>query len=151
MVRQSKFNVGKDKSNRTYGDIVFDSAMEMKYFSDVIVPGVASGDIKSYERQKKYVLQPSYMRDGKKILPIEYKADFYVVYSDDREEVIDIKGCPDAVAILKRKLFEYVFPGIKYVWISFSKIDGGWITYEDVKAARKKRRKQKEMLKEKKG
>lgn len=141
MSRESKFNVGKDKTDRTYDGIIFDSSVEMKYYRDVILPEMEAGHIVKYERQKKYILQPSYMHNGKKVQPIEYKADYYVVFADGREQVIDIKGCPDAVAKLKRKLFWYVYPDIDYVWIGYSKIDGGWVTYEAIQNGRKERRK----------
>lgn len=142
-MRQNKFNVKKDKADRTFGDIVFDSALEMKYYRDVILPKCDSGEIKQYERQKKYILQPGYVYKGKKVLPIVYKADFYVLYSDGKEEVIDTKGCPDAVAKIKKKMFGYVFPDVTYVWKSYSLKDGGWCDYEDVQKARKLRKKQK--------
>lgn len=144
MERTSKFNVGKDKTDRTFDGIVFDSSVEMKYYAEVILPGVEDGSILKFERQKKYILQPSYTHCGKKVQPIEYKADFYVVYADGREQVIDIKGCPDAVAKLKRKMFWYVYPNIEYVWIGFSKIDGGWTTYEAIQSGRKERKKLKQ-------
>ena len=127
---KSCINVSKNKSKRIYDNVVFDSAVEMKYYVDVILPGVANGEITFYERQKKYILQPSFVRDGKRVLPIEYKADFYVEYSDGTTKVIDIKGCPDAGAILKRKMFWYVYPDLDYVWLCYSAIDGGWCTYD---------------------
>ena len=147
----SKFNVGKNKSDRTYNGIVFDSAIEMKYYVDVILPEMERGGIVECERQKKYILQPSYIRCGKKIQPIEYKADFYVVYANGTEQVIDIKGCADAVAKLKRKMFWFVYPDIDYVWLGYSRLDGGWTTYEAIQNGRKARRKlKKAKTKEKK-
>jgi hypothetical protein len=142
-MRVSKFNVSKDKSDRTCDNIVFDSVLEMKYYRDVILPKCDSKKIKHFERQKKYILQPSYMLNSKKVQPIIYKADFYIVYSDGREEVIDIKGCPDAVAKLKKKMFGYIYPKITYLWMSFSRTDGGWLNYEDIQKARKLRKKTK--------
>lgn len=141
--KRSKFNVSKNKDNRIYDGIVFDSAVEMKYYRDVILLGVENGEIIHFERQKKYILQPGFVHDGKRILPIEYKADFYVEYSDGTNKVIDIKGCPDAGALMKRKMFWYVYPELNYVWLAFSRIDGGWCTYEEVKEGRKQRKKAK--------
>lgn len=92
---------------------------------------------------KKYILQPAFTRGGKKVQAIEYKADFYTVDKDGKETVIDIKGCPDNVAKLKRKMFWYIYPDLDYVWIGFSKIDGGWTTYEAIKTGRKQRKKKK--------
>lgn len=150
MNRRSKYNVGKETCERTYDGIVFDSALEMRFYRDVIRKRVEDGEIAYYERQKKYVLQPAFFRDGKKVQPIEYKADFFVVDKTGKETVIDIKGCPDAVAKLKRKMFLYTNPDIDYVWLGYSKIDGGWTTYESIVAERKRRKKIKETLKENK-
>lgn len=143
MGERTKYNVWKKTYDRTYNGIVFDSAIEMKYYCDVILPDVERGEIAHYEMQKKYILQPAFTRSGKKVQAIEYKADFYTVDKYGKETVIDIKGCPDSVAKLKRKMFWHIYPDLDYVWIGFSKIDGGWTTYEAIKAGRKQRKKEK--------
>ena len=143
MEERSKYNVGKKTYERTYNGIIFDSVVEMKYYRDVILPSVESGSIIHYEMQKKYILQPPFVRDGKRVQAIEYKADFYTVDKDGKETVIDIKGCPDNVAKLKRKMFWYIYPDLDYVWLGYSKIDGGWTTYEAIKSGRKQRKKEK--------
>lgn len=134
---RSKFNVGKDKEKRTFDNIVFDSKMEMKYFRDVLCPMVESGEVVYYELQKKYELQPKFTYAEKTVLPINYIADFYIEYADGHTEVIDIKGCPDNVAKIKRKLFWYTYPNICYRWITYVKKWGGWLDYETVKSLRK--------------
>lgn len=150
MERRSKFNVGKDKSDRTYDGIVFDSVLEMKYYRDYVLPKIETGEITYCERQKKYELQPSYIYQNKKVRPIDYKADFYLEYNDGNIVVVDIKGCPDNVAKLKRKMFSYKYPSIDYRWIGYSKISGGWKTIEEIQAGRKQRRLEKGLKKEKK-
>ena len=150
---RTKFNVDKDTSKRTCDGIVFDSVMEMKYYRDVLCPLVESGDVVEYELQKPYELQPKFSRDDKNVNPIIYVADFFIKYKDGSEVVIDIKGCPDSIALLKRKMFWYHYPSIDYKWICKSDVDGGWCDYEFVKkqrAIRKKRRKQKLEKKESK-
>lgn len=124
-------------SNRTYDGIIFDSQMEMKYYRDVVLPQSRSGEIKRFELQKEYVLQPKYRRDGKLIRPIIYVADFYIEYADGRTEVIDTKGCPDSVAKIKRKMFMYQYPDTTYRWITYVKKWGGWCDYDDVNRLRK--------------
>ena len=114
MTDRSKFNVDKDKSKRSYNGIIFDSVLEMKYYRDVLCPLVESGEVISYELQKPYELQPKFVHDGKTVLPIKYVADFVVTYKNGVTEVIDTKGMPDSVAILKRKLFWYCYPDITY-------------------------------------
>jgi len=140
---RSKFNVDGDKQKRTHNGIIFDSAMEMKYYRDVVLPQVESGGIRSFELQKAYELQPKFTYGNRTVLPIVYVADFYIEYSDGRQEVVEVKGCPDSLALTKRKMFWYVYPNITYTWVCFSKVDGGWCDYEYVKAARSRRRKEK--------
>ena len=120
-ITRSKFNVDKDKSKRTHNGIVFDSVLEMEYYRDVLCPAVESGDVVSYELQKPYELQPKFRHDGKSVQPIKYVADFFIIYKDGHEEVIDTKGCPDSVALLKRKLFWYKFPEVDYKWVTWVK------------------------------
>jgi hypothetical protein len=47
---------------------------------------------------------------------------------------------------LKRKLFDYKYPELELQCLNFSKIDGGWITIEDLDKARKERKKEKNKL-----
>ena len=133
--------MSSDISKRTYNGIVFDSVLEMKFFRDVVLPGMGSGQFVSYELQKSYELQPKFTYQGKTIRPITYVADFVLELPDGHKYVIDTKGMPDSTAKLKAKLFHYKFPNIDYYWVSYSKIDGGWVTYEKLKAARANRKK----------
>ncbi len=143
-MERSKYNVDKDTEKRTYNGIVFDSVLEMRYYRDIILPGVESGNVKKYELQKKYVLIDGFQRNGKRVLPITYVADFYVEYADGHIQVVDIKGMPDTTAKLKRKLFWYVYPDIDYVWITYVKKYGGWGLYDDfAKRRRDEKRKNK--------
>ena len=140
---RTKFNVDKDTNKRTYDDIIFDSILEMKYYRDIVCPQVESGEVVHYELQKTYELQPKFKHEGKTVQPIKYVADFFIVFKDGHEEVIDTKGCPDSVAILKRKLFWYMFPNVNYKWIGYSKIDGGWCEYDYIKKQRSERKRNK--------
>lgn len=142
-INRSKFNVDKDKSKRTHNGIVFDSVLEMKYYRDVLCPAVESGDVVSYELQKPYELQPKFRHDEKSVQSIKYVADFFIVYKDGHEEVIDTKGCPDSVALLKRKLFWYKFPDVNYKWVTWVKKFGGWIDYEEYKRLKREEKENK--------
>lgn len=143
-IERTKYNVdAKGTEKRTCDGIVFDSVLEMKYYRDVLCPLVESGDVVYYELQKPYELQPKFEHDGKKVNPIVYVADFYIRYKDGRDVVIDTKGCPDSSALLKRKLFWYVYPTTPYRWMCYSKIDGGWVDYDVVKKNRAERKRQK--------
>lgn len=143
MARRTKFNVDKDTVCRTYNGIVFDSQLEMKYYSDVLCPLMKSGDIVFCELQKPYELQPSFIHDGKTIKAITYVADFFIRYRDGREEVVDTKGMPDSVARLKRKLFLYRYPSVHFRWISYSKKFGGWLDYETIQGLRREEKRNK--------
>lgn len=143
VITRTKFNVDKDTEKRTCNGIVFDSVLEMKYYRDVVLPKKESGEIKNYELQKTYILQDKFEHDGKKILPITYVADFYIEYSDGRIEVIDIKGCPDTTAKIKRKLFWYKYPDIDYIWVTYVKKFGGWGSYDEYNKRRRDIKRQK--------
>lgn len=143
-MNRSKFNIDKDISKRTFNGIVFDSIMEMKYYRDVLCPLVESGEVIEYELQKPYELQPGFTRNQKKVLPIMYVADFYMKYKNGYEVVIDVKGCPDTTATIKRKLFWHRYPDIDYRWVTYVKKYGGWCDYDEVK---KKRNLEKRMKK----
>ena len=140
---RSKYNVDKDTAKRTYNNIVFDSVLEMKYYRDVILPNVESGLIKYHELQKEYELQPKFTHNGKTVLPIKYVADFYIEYTDGHKEVIDTKGLPDSVALLKRKMYWYHYPDVDYKWITYVKKYGGWLDYDTVKKLRSQEKKNK--------
>lgn len=132
----NKYHVASSKATRTYDGITFDSAMEMKYYRDVLLPAVQSGDIICYELQKKYVLLPSFEHGGKTIRSVTYVADFFICYKDRHEAVIDIKGYADPVALIKRKMFWFNYPDVDYRWLTYSKKYGGWIDYDDLKMKR---------------
>ena len=142
---RSKYNVDKDTAKRTYNNIVFDSVLEMKYYRDVILPNVESGLIKYYELQKEYELQPKFTHNGKTVLPIKYVADFYIEYTDGHKEVIDTKGLPDSVALLKRKMYWYHYPDVDYKWITYVKKYGGWLDYDTVKKLRSQEKENKKV------
>ena len=140
-MRTTKYNVSTAAAGRTYDGIVFDSAMEMRYYRDIVVPSVADGTIAAFERQKPFELQPKFKHGTETIRAITYVADFFIEYRDGHTEVIEIKGCPDSTALLKRRLFLYKFPDLTLRWITYSGIDGGWCEYQTVAANRRKRKK----------
>lgn len=140
---RTKFNVSKDTSKRTYDGIIFDSELEMKYYRDVLLPLVQSGEIVKYELQKPYELQPKFKHNGKTVQPIKYVADFFIVYKDGHEEIVDTKGQPDNIAILKKKMMWYKYPDIDYKWVTFVKKFGGWIEYDEYKRLKREEKRKK--------
>ena len=94
-----------------YNGEIYDSRKEMRraYALDMLV---RCGRIKDLERQKRFILQDGYLtRDGRKIRPISYIADF-VYYDNDKGlwVVEDVKGVRTEVYRLKRKMFEFRYP-----------------------------------------
>lgn len=140
---RSKYNVSKDTTKRTYEGVVYDSQKEMEFYRDFVEPRLVSGEILRCDRQEPYELLPGYIHKEDKIRPVIYRADFVLYYADGRTVVIDIKGCPDMVALLKRKMFWYRYPNIEYIWLCYSKKDGGWVEYDTVQARRRKEKKEK--------
>jgi hypothetical protein len=145
--KKSKFNVDispSAKKKRTLNGHEFSSDLEFKYYK-YLLELQEQGKVKQIELQPKYQLQPKYKRqcDGKSILPIYYVSDFRVTYSDDSIMVVDTKGQPDNIAILKRKMFEYLYPDVDFHWLAWSKQDGGWIAYDELVKLRKQRKKDK--------
>lgn len=135
----------KGKQKRTLNGIIFDSEIELKYYKDHLLPLQEKGEVTNIVVHPVFVLQKSYEKNGKKVLPIKYESDFqYEIVETGKELIIDIKGLPTQEAILKRKLFDFVYPEKNLLWICFSKIDGGWIEYDKLKKARSIRKKNKE-------
>lgn len=116
----------------------FDSAMEAKYY-DYLKHLQTQGIVTSFELQPRFVLLPKFEKNDKKYREIGYTADFTVHYADGHTEVVDIKGMVTQQFELRRKLFEYRFPH-ELKLLTYSKIDGGWITHDDLKKARKARK-----------
>ena len=119
----------------------------MRFYRDVILPGMESGDIIEYELQKPYTLQPGFTHDDIKVRPVTYVADFYYVDSVGHAHVIDVKGTADSLAKCKRKLFWYRYPELDYRWVTYVKKYGGWRDWDEVQQLRrseKRARKQKE-------
>lgn len=143
MAERSKYNVAKAKDKRTYDNIVFDSEVEMRFYRDFLLPRYESKEIVRYELQKPYTLVPAFEYQDAKVRPVLYVADFYIEWADGTCEAIDVKGFPDSVAKLKRKMMWYLYPDLKFTWYVYSKIDGGFCTYEYVQKQRKKRKKEK--------
>lgn len=142
--QRSKFNVSTNCKKRTYDGVTYDSELEMKFYRNWVIPRLNSGEIVNCERQVKYELQPKFEYKGTNIRSIDYVADYVVTYSDGRISVIDTKGFADATAKLKKKMFMYCYPDIEYVWISYSKMDGGWIDYNKLQKLRSERKKLKQ-------
>lgn len=135
----SKYHVGR-KVNREYKGITYDSTQEMEFYRDYLEPKLESGEITDVQRQVKYVLQPEYKHDGKKVREIDYVADYVVTDAKGQVIVYDVKGYADAQAKLKRKMFWYVYPDLPYIWVAFDSASKRWTTWEDARKKANRRR-----------
>ena len=131
----------KKKDKPVYNGITFDSLMELEYYKHLIMQK-EKGEIVHIFRQSKSVLIKKYEIDGRKVRAAEIVVDFVIQYKDGRIEYHDTKGSPCEKAKLQRKLFESHYK-VPLKWISYSKIDGGWIDYDELKKRRAKRKREK--------
>ena len=147
-LNRTKYNVEKNRAKRTLEidgkEIVFDSELEKRYLLEVVLPGVQSGEIVSYELQHKYELQPAYIdRDGKKVRPIVYVSDFELYMADGTHITVDVKGMLKPIDMLKHKILLHRYPELDFRLIGYSKIDGGWVPLETIQQGRKARKRAK--------
>ena len=106
--RHGKYNAVKTQID----GIIFDSKKEAEYYKNLLLLKQA-GEVVDIKLQPEFELQEGYVKDGIKIRPIKYIADFFVVYKDGHIEIIDTKGYrKDKVYLLKKKLFHYKFKSL---------------------------------------
>jgi hypothetical protein len=144
--KKDKFHVNrtaKGKLRRTFEGIVFDSEMELKYYRDYLLPLKKQGIVKNIILQPIFLLQSKFTKNGKSYLPIKYVSDFEVEYSNGETIIVDVKGLASETAKIKRKMFDYIYPDKKLIWVSYSAIDNGWIDYDILRKKRAERRKNK--------
>ena len=110
--KPNKFHAKKTVVN----GVVYDSkkeskrALELEYLE-------RAGKIKNLERQKRFVLQEGFVNNqGQKIRPISYLADYY--YEENGQKIVEDVKSPATrtqVYMLKKKLFQFKYPDIKFV------------------------------------
>ncbi len=98
----------------TVGQHTFDSKAEAERYKELLILARANL-ITGLELQPVFMLQESFMHDGKRIRSIKYVADFKYVTSLPNGQVVveDVKGVQLPVFRLKRKLFLKRFPDIE--------------------------------------
>lgn len=126
---------------------IFDSKIEARYYQQLKWLK-EHNEILFFRIQPKYLLQEAFQKGNKKYRKIEYIADFEIHHKDGSIEVIDVKGMETEAFKVKKKLFEYKYPQ-RLSLITFSKIDGGWITLDELSKRRKGRKKKREQSKAK--
>lgn len=112
-VKKKKFNNSKKKVD----GIMFYSMAEAEYYKE-LKQEKAQGSIIDFELQPEFdVLDGFVTYSGKAYQPIRYRADFKVIVSNLRTEVIDVKGFETPDYKLKRKMFLKKFPEFYFVEI----------------------------------
>ena len=108
--RENKYHNAKCEAD----GIVFDSVLEKNYYCELKMRRMA-GEIKDFELQVPFILQPSFKRNGKTERAIKYIADFVVHYPDGHKQVVDTKGMRTEMFKLKRKMLLYKYPDIDFL------------------------------------
>lgn len=109
----SKYHVSP-VAERTIHGYTFDSKAEMHRYLELAMCQRA-GEIEDLELQPEYVLLDGYVRNGKKVRPIVYCADFrYLDLRTNRIIVEDVKGAQTAVYKLKKKMLLARYPDINF-------------------------------------
>ena len=127
---------------KTVDGITFDSTMEANYY-EYLKAEQAKGNILCFKLQPEYQLLDGYEKYGRKIRGIKYIADFLVVYNDESEIVIDVKGRETDDFKLKRKLFDAIYPDLTLKLITYNKTTESWVDYDELKKTRAKAKREK--------
>lgn len=121
--------------------IVFDSKLESRYYI-FLKEKKKNKEIKDFELQPKFLLQGAFTRkDGKKILPIHYIADFKVMHNNGEIEIVDVKGVETSDFKIKKKMFWFCFPNLDLSIITYVRKRGGWISVEYNEKCKKEEKK----------
>jgi hypothetical protein len=98
--------------------IKFDSQAEGKRYSELLLM-LKAGLISDIELQPEFVLQPSFTKGSVKYRAIKYRADFaYYDFTVHKRIIEDVKGCRTKEYLIKKKMFEYVFPDLELKEVS---------------------------------
>lgn len=108
----------------TIDGITFDSKAEGRYYEHLLKLKKA-GLVEDFQMQKPFTLLDRFAhpQTGRIVRAITYKADFEVLYTDGRIEVVDIKGflTPEFKIKAKMFMFRYQIPLKLLKWSAASK------------------------------
>ena len=141
-MKKPKYNTSTKKIDKpVYCGMVFDSKDELLYYQ-WLQYDLITGKISGLDRQVKFTLIDKYQIGSKKVRAAEIIIDFKITLNDGSILYQDYKGNPCEKAKLQRKMFESRYK-VPLKWICYSKMDGGWIEYEELKKLRAKRKREK--------
>lgn len=128
--RNSKYNSYTVKID----DITFDSIMESRFYCRLLEMQ-AEGKIKSFTMQTAFELQPKFKDkfSKKAVRAIMYIADFVVTDSNGQTIVVDVKGKETDVFKMKKKMFQYKYPDIRFMCMRWVAKLHNWFELESVK------------------
>ena len=135
----------KDFVNKKYhaykpiiNGIQFDSIMESQFYL-YLLKLKKDHEIKSFERQKTFELQPSFKtKKGKTVRSITYVADFVVIDKNGITSAVDVKGVETDTFKIKKKLFQYRYPDICFLCLRWVPSEGQWLELQDIPKRKKK-------------
>lgn len=120
ILKKEKTNT-KKKANKysakkiEYDNIIFHSKGEMKRYSELKILE-KKGLIKDLILQPRFLLQESFVYEGKKYRKIEYVADFqYYDNAINKIVVEDFKGFKTKEYNIKKKMFLYKYKKYKFI------------------------------------
>lgn len=93
--------------------ILFDSQMESHYYL-YLKELKEQSVVVDFKLQPVFILQEGFSKDGKRIQPIKYIADFEVTYNDGHVEIIDVKGKITEAFRIKRKILLYKYRNVDF-------------------------------------
>ena len=76
-----------------------------------------AGEIVGLKIHPRYILQSPFIRDGRREREITYEGDFSYI-KDNRLVVEDVKGLKTDLYKVKRKMFMYRYPDIKFIEVN---------------------------------
>ena len=132
-IKKHKYNAKKVEID----GVVFDSKDEADYYTEVVIPGLQSGEILTVDFHPKYVLVPKFERDlngaKRKFQPMTYSADFRLELADHTIRLIDIKGMVTSDFKIKYKLFNYLYEDLHLILLRPKRAKKQIVAWEEVK------------------
>lgn len=95
----------------TIDNIKFDSRAEAMYYNRLKILKQGK-QIKDFECQPEFVLLPPFQKGKRKYRGIKYIADFRIIHLDGSIEIVDVKGVRTGVYMMKKQLFESLYPNL---------------------------------------
>jgi len=95
----------------TVDGITFDSRAEATRYTELKLLERA-GEISSLVLQPEFELIPGYIKNGRKIRAVKYRADFQYTDRNGKTVIEDVKGVCTKEFLLKKKIFEWKYQNL---------------------------------------